>query len=292
MGVVYAARQASIDRTVAIKMLKEKAADEHQRRKFLSEAVITGDLDHPNIVPIYDLGTNQEGALFYSMKRVQGTPWDERIRQLSLTENLEILMKVADAVAFAHSRGVIHRDLKPENTMLGEFGEVLVMDWGLALPTSRFPQEPQRHAAGQHGRHAGLHGAGNGPGADRADRFAQRHLPVGRDAVRDRHRPAAAHGQGCHDLPGFGIEEQGRADRQEGRTGGHRASSDGLRIPPTATPRSAISRTPSAAICPTPKASPWPPELKTSWPPPARPTTIKTLLRPCLGFRKPCSCGT
>ncbi len=138
MGVVYAARQASIDRTVAIKMLKQKVADEHQRSKFLSEAVITGDLDHPNIVPIYDLGTNQDGALFYSMKRVQGTPWDERIRQLSLSENLEILMKAADAVAFAHSRGVIHRDLKPENTMLGEFGEVLVMDWGLALPTAEF----------------------------------------------------------------------------------------------------------------------------------------------------------
>ena len=138
MGVVYAARQASIDRTVAIKMLKQKVADEHQRSKFLSEAVITGDLDHPNIVPIYDLGTNQDGALFYSMKRVQGTPWDERIRQLSLSENLEILMKAADAVAFAHSRGVIHRDLKPENIMLGEFGEVLVMDWGLALPTAEF----------------------------------------------------------------------------------------------------------------------------------------------------------
>lgn len=138
MGVVYSARQASIDRMVAIKMLKQKVADEHQRGKFLSEAVITGDLDHPNIVPIYDLGTNQEGALFYSMKCVQGTPWDQRIRQLPLAQNLEILMKVADAVAFAHSRGVIHRDLKPENTMLGEFGEVLVMDWGLALPTSSF----------------------------------------------------------------------------------------------------------------------------------------------------------
>jgi len=138
MGVVYAARQASIDRTVAIKMLKQKTTDEHQRRKFLSEAVITGDLDHPNIVPIYDLGTNEDGALFYSMKRVQGTPWDERLRELSLNENLEILLKVADAVAFAHSRGVLHRDLKPENTMLGEFGEVLVMDWGLALPTGDF----------------------------------------------------------------------------------------------------------------------------------------------------------
>jgi len=139
MGVVYTARQASIDRTVAIKMLKlATSKDEAPRRKFLSEAVITGDLDHPHIVPIYDLGTNDEGALFYSMKRVQGTPWDERIYKMSLHENIETLMKVADAVAFGHSRGVVHRDLKPENTMLGEYGEVLVMDWGLAIATSHF----------------------------------------------------------------------------------------------------------------------------------------------------------
>jgi len=139
MGVVYVARQASIDRKVAIKMLKGKTTgDESQRRKFLSEAVITGDLDHPNIVPIYDLGTNEAGALFYSMKRVQGTPWDERLDKMSLPENIEVLMKTADAMAFAHSRGVIHRDLKPENIMLGEYGEVLVMDWGLAIPTKSF----------------------------------------------------------------------------------------------------------------------------------------------------------
>jgi serine/threonine protein kinase len=139
MGVVYAGRQASIDRTVAIKMLKPNmAADQSQRNKFLSEAVITGDLDHPNIVPIYDLGANDEGALFYAMKCVHGTPWDECIRQKSLSENVEILLKVCDAVAFGHSRGIIHRDLKPENTMLGGFGEVLVMDWGLALPFGKF----------------------------------------------------------------------------------------------------------------------------------------------------------
>lgn len=139
MGVVYAARQASIDRTVAIKMIRgDMAADADQRQKFLSEAVVTGDLDHPNIVPIYDLGSNDGGALFYSMKRVEGTPWMKVIRQKTLEENLDILMKVADAVAFAHSRGVVHRDLKPENVMLGDFGEVLVMDWGLALLAPRF----------------------------------------------------------------------------------------------------------------------------------------------------------
>ena len=139
MGVVYWARQASIDRNVAIKMLKpDMAKDNSQRNKFLAEAVITGDLDHPNIVPIYDLGKNPEGALFYAMKKVQGTPWDKAITRKSLTENVEILMKVADAVAFAHNRYVVHRDLKPENVMLGEFGEVLVMDWGLALPFGKF----------------------------------------------------------------------------------------------------------------------------------------------------------
>jgi hypothetical protein len=148
MGVVYAAKQSSIARTVAVKMLKTKTkpgtiagssvGDADQRDKFIAEAVITGELEHPNIVPIYDLGANDEGALFYSMKRVKGTPWDEVIRQKQLNENLAILMRVADAVAFAHANGVIHRDLKPENVMLGDFGEVLVMDWGLARVTPEF----------------------------------------------------------------------------------------------------------------------------------------------------------
>ena len=139
MGYVYLARQAAINRVVALKMLKsDTGTDAEQRLKFLSEAVVTGDLDHPNIVPIYDLGTSEHGVLFYSMKRVQGTPWMQVMGEKSLQENLEILMKVADAVAFAHARGVVHRDLKPENVMLGEFGEVLLLDWGLAVPTSGF----------------------------------------------------------------------------------------------------------------------------------------------------------
>ncbi len=139
MGVVYAARQSSIARKVAVKMLKPTAkVDADQRDKFISEAVVTGELDHPNIVPIYDLGSNEQGALFYSMKHVQGTPWDDVLKEKSLDENLNILLRVADAVAFAHARGVVHRDLKPENVMLGEFGEVLVMDWGLARVTQQF----------------------------------------------------------------------------------------------------------------------------------------------------------
>jgi serine/threonine protein kinase len=139
MGVVYTARQASIDRIVAVKMLKTGMKDDDAHRgKFFSEAVVTGDLEHPNIVPIYDMGANESGALFYSMKRVHGTPWNEVIASKSLAENLRILMSVADAVAFAHVRGIVHRDLKPENVMLGDFGEVLVMDGGIAMATAAF----------------------------------------------------------------------------------------------------------------------------------------------------------
>jgi len=140
MGVVYAARQSAIARTVAVKMLKQSnGQSSEQREKFISEAVVTGELDHPNIVPIYDLGSNDSGALFYSMKRVKGTPWNDEVKTKSLTENLHILLRVADAVAFAHANGVLHRDLKPENVMLGDFGEVLVMDWGLARISPEFP---------------------------------------------------------------------------------------------------------------------------------------------------------
>ncbi|MHB8897328.1 MAG: WD40 domain-containing protein [Thermoguttaceae bacterium] len=133
MGVVYSARQANFNRKVAVKMLRPDSTGKNKRHEFVAEAVTTGDLDHPNIVPVYDLGTNEEGALFYAMKCVQGTPWDEALPQKPITENLEVFLKMADAIAFAHANGVIHRDLKPENIMLGSYGEVLVMDWGLAV---------------------------------------------------------------------------------------------------------------------------------------------------------------
>jgi len=138
IGVVHFARQASIDRTVAVKELRpEYAKNRDKREEFLAEAIVTGELEHPNIVPIYDLLTTDKDVLFYSMKRVQGTPWDEVISRRSTQENLDALMKIADAVAFAHSRGVVHRDLKPENVMLGDYGEVLLMDWGLAIAPSK-----------------------------------------------------------------------------------------------------------------------------------------------------------
>ncbi len=133
MGMVYEARQASVDRIIALKMIKPHLATHPQQRtKFLAEAAVTSDLDHPNIVPIHDLGAGPEGRLYYAMKRVQGTPWSQEIRRKSLQQNLEILLDVADAVAYAHAKGIIHRDLKPHNVMLGAYGEVVLMDWGLA----------------------------------------------------------------------------------------------------------------------------------------------------------------
>ena len=133
MGVVYSARQSSIDRLIALKMIKNDIATEEAKSKFLIEAVVTGDLDHPNIVPVHDLGVDATGNIFYAMKQVAGIEWSKAIKNKSKSENIEILLRVCDAIAFAHDRGIIHRDLKPENVMLGAFGEVLVMDWGLAL---------------------------------------------------------------------------------------------------------------------------------------------------------------
>ncbi|MBT7162094.1 MAG: protein kinase [Victivallales bacterium] len=134
MGVVYRARQTSVGRAVAIKMIrKERANEECARSSFLGEAAVTGALDHPNIVPIYDLGTSADGQLFYAMREVKGRSWKSVLGRNSRSENLDILLRVCDAVAFAHANGVLHRDLKPANVMLGDFGEVLVVDWGLAV---------------------------------------------------------------------------------------------------------------------------------------------------------------
>lgn len=131
MGVVYTANQTAFDRDVAVKMLKaDRVASAAAADALMAEAVVTGSLEHPNVVPVYDLGVDADGNLFYAMKEVQGEQWSKVMVDKRLSENLDILLRVADTVSFAHSRGILHRDLKPQNIMLGEFGEVMVLDWG------------------------------------------------------------------------------------------------------------------------------------------------------------------
>ncbi len=133
MGMVYLASQRSLNRTVALKTLAaEKTQDTALQASLREEALIAGQLDHPNIVPVYDLAIDEQGRLFYTMKQVRGHTWSGALPRQPLEERLGIFQRVCDAIAFAHSRGVIHRDLKPSNIMLGAFGEVTVMDWGVA----------------------------------------------------------------------------------------------------------------------------------------------------------------
>ena len=136
MGTIFAARQVGLSRRVALKTITRGKEGEESQAKFVSEALVTGELDHPNIVPIHEIGCTPSGVYFYSMKEVKGKSWKELIKNKTETENLQILLNVCDAMAFSHDRGYIHRDLKPENIMLGEYGEVLVMDWGLAVTTN------------------------------------------------------------------------------------------------------------------------------------------------------------
>ena len=127
MGVVYLAHDSMLDRDVALKIVERPQAEPNEAR-------ILARLEHPGIVPVHDFGELPDGRLFYAMKRVRGDRLDRWMASgRELTDRLGVFLRVCDAVAFAHAQGVIHRDLKPENVMVGEFGEVLVLDWGLAL---------------------------------------------------------------------------------------------------------------------------------------------------------------
>ena len=144
MGAILSATDQSLDREVAMKvMLQDAEASSSARQRFVREALVLARLEHPNIVPIHEMGRNAEGQLFYTMKLVKGRTLQAiltaikqgdaaTLQHYTLDRLLTIYRKVCDAMAFAHHQRIIHRDLKPENVMVGEFGEVLVMDWGLA----------------------------------------------------------------------------------------------------------------------------------------------------------------
>lgn len=132
---------ANLLRRCAIKKLHGHCAcDDGALGRFIAEAQIMGQLDHPSIVPVHELGVDEEGCPFFTMKLVEGITLRELIKQHDvaarpralLYDMLRSFLKVLDAMAFAHSRGVVHRDLKPDNIMVGHYGEVYVMDWGIA----------------------------------------------------------------------------------------------------------------------------------------------------------------
>ncbi|MBA3697316.1 MAG: protein kinase [Planctomycetes bacterium] len=141
MGAIIKAQDRDLRRQVAMKVMLLEGKEHHLR--FVEEAQITGQLEHPGIVPVHELGVDRQGKPFFTMKLVNGRSLKQiiadlrakeahAIEEFTLPRLVRILVAVADAVAFAHHRGVVHRDLKPDNIMIGSFGEVLVMDWGLA----------------------------------------------------------------------------------------------------------------------------------------------------------------
>ncbi len=144
MGKVLLVHDQELDRNVVMKVLRGDRRDPDSLRRFLEEARITARLEHPNIVPVYDQATDTDGRPYFTMKMIRGVDLGEIIAarrkgevQYSLIRILQIFQSICDAIGYAHDQGVIHRDLKPENVMHGDYGEVFVMDWGLAKEIRR-----------------------------------------------------------------------------------------------------------------------------------------------------------
>jgi serine/threonine protein kinase len=142
-ATVYEARDVDLDRIVAVKVLDVPDRAGRATARLAREALILARLDHPGIVPIHERGTLSDGRAYYVMKFVKGRPIDEAARSRSeLIDRLTIFDRVLDTVAFAHAHGIVHRDLKPSNILVGEFGEVFVMDWGVAQSDQAPETEP------------------------------------------------------------------------------------------------------------------------------------------------------
>jgi serine/threonine-protein kinase len=154
MGVVRLATQLSLDRQVAVKTLRPDRRSAASINALLGEAWLAGVLEHPNVVPVHEVGLDESGAPVLVMKRIEGVTWatllkDARAMELHapgrppLEEHLRILIQVCNAVHYAHARGIVHRDVKPSNVMVGNFGEVYLSDWGIAATPG-----PSRQLAG------------------------------------------------------------------------------------------------------------------------------------------------
>jgi serine/threonine protein kinase len=131
-SVVYAAFDRTLSREVAVKVADAYGADAAALQRLAREARILAALEHPGIVPVHDTGITPDGRAYYVMTLVRGAGLADTAAALSLPGRIALFLKVCDTVAFAHAHGVVHRDLKPQNVMVGRFGEVLVLDWGVA----------------------------------------------------------------------------------------------------------------------------------------------------------------
>jgi predicted Ser/Thr protein kinase len=189
MGAVYLAEDTELERKVAVKVVHATDSSEDAAARMLREARIMAQLEHPGIVPVHDAGPLPDGRVFYAMKFVDGRPLAQHPSDMSLAESLRLFQKICDAVAFAHSRGVVHRDLKPENIMAGAFGEVLVMDWGAAALLDG-PGEPPGAVIGTPGYMSPEQASGQAGVDARADVYALGAILA--FLVRDRARVPAA----------------------------------------------------------------------------------------------------
>ena len=148
MGTVWLAEDNVLKRKVALKILAPENSSADLASRLLREAVVLAQLEHPGVVPVHDAGTLSDGRTFYSMKYVEGHTLDQYVAATTLRERLQLLQRIAEPLAFAHSRGIIHRDLKPGNIMVGAFGEVLILDWGLAKITGGTRREAKAETDG------------------------------------------------------------------------------------------------------------------------------------------------
>jgi serine/threonine protein kinase len=133
MGIVYLVHDSELDREVAMKVLTIADEDGSAAERMRREARVLARIEHPGLVPIHDVGTLEDGRVYYTMKLVRGARLDHHCRQSrAVPDLLRLFQRICEPIAFAHSQGIIHRDLKPANIMVGQFGEVLVLDWGVA----------------------------------------------------------------------------------------------------------------------------------------------------------------
>jgi serine/threonine protein kinase len=152
-GTVYRAFDRTLEREVAVKVLRSGVSSSAEAGRLAREARILARLEHPGLVPVHDAGVLPDGRVFYVMKLVRGERLERVAQSVSNADVLRLFLRICETVGFAHAQGVVHRDLKPSNVMVGPFGEVLVLDWGIA----RLTRDPAASATRPGGDEGPMH---------------------------------------------------------------------------------------------------------------------------------------